>query len=336
VPAGPPTVLPKDELLPFMPDFGRYLADRFTRDRPDVVHAHFWMSGLAALQAVRDEAIPVVQTFHALGVVKRRYQGSLDTSPAARIELERALACGVDRVIATSSDEVFELARLGADHRRLSVVPCGVDVERFSPTGDVAPRGTRPRLLSIGRLVPRKGVDDVIRALALVDDAELVVAGGPVAKELDTDPEVARLRAVAAESGVAERVLFLGQVGRDAVPALIRSADVVVCTPWYEPFGLVPLEAMACGRPVVAAAVGGLVDTVVDGVTGWLVPPRQPATLADALNALVNDVNSRVEFGKAGRLRVESRYAWAHIAQATAGIYADVARQRAAAIGASS
>lgn len=334
VPAGPQSVLPKDELLPHMPEFGRYLAEQFRRTRPDVVHAHFWMSGLAAQAAVVVEPIPIVQTFHALGVVKRRHQGDLDSSPAERVDLERRLACDVDRVIATSSDEVFELVRLGTDHHRLSVVPCGVDVRRFSPRGDVAPKTARKRLLSIGRLVPRKGVDDVIRALAHIDDAELVVAGGPPA--LDADGEVARLRDVAAGAGVSDRVVFVGQVPRDQVPALMRSADIVVCTPWYEPFGMVPLEAMACGKPVVASAVGGLVDTVVDGVTGRLVPPRDPLALAEALRELVKDDETLVEFGKSGRRRVESRYAWQHVAQATATIYSDVARQHAAAIGASS
>jgi glycosyltransferase involved in cell wall biosynthesis len=336
VPAGPPRVLPKDELLPHIPEFGRYLSEQFRRTRPDVVHAHFWMSGLAALAAVSAESVPIVQTFHALGVVKRRHQGERDTSPTERVDIERRLASDVDRVIATSSDEVFELVRLGADHHRLSVVPCGVDIRRFSPRGDVAPKNSRVRLLSIGRLVPRKGVDDVIRALADVDNAELVVAGGPSADELHTDEEVARLRSVAEGAGVASRVTFIGRVPRLQVPALMRSADVVVCTPWYEPFGMVPLEAMACGKPVVASAVGGLVDTVVDGVTGWLVPPRDPRALADVLCELVKDPETLVELGKAGRRRVESRYAWQHIAQATATIYSDVARQRAAAMGASS
>lgn len=335
VPAGPPVVLPKDELLPLMPEFGRYLAERFASNRPDVVHAHFWMSGIAARQAIAHSDVPLVQTFHALGVVKRRHQGAYDTSPSARIELERELACSVDRVIATSSDEVFELARLGADHRRLAVVPCGVDIERFSPVGEQAIRSSRVRFLSIGRLVPRKGVDDVIRALALVDEAELVVAGGSSSGDLGSDREMQRLRAVAREVGVEERVLLVGQVARVQVPALMRSADAVVCAPWYEPFGLVPLEAMACGRPVVAAAVGGLVDTVVDGVTGWLVPPHQPRALGEALNALASDPKMRASFGEAGRRRVESRYAWPHIAHETARVYGDVASARAAAVGAS-
>ena len=336
VPAGPPQVLPKDELLPHISEFGRYLSEQFQRTRPDVVHAHFWMSGLAAQTAVSAESIPIVQTFHALGVVKRRHQGERDTSPMERVDIERRLACDVDRVIATSSDEVFELVRLGADHHRLSVVPCGVDIRRFSPRGDVAPRTSRVRLLSIGRLVPRKGVDDVIRALAFVDGAELVIAGGPASGQLDDDEEVARLREIAACAGVTDRVSFVGQVPRLQVPALIRSADVVVCTPWYEPFGMVPLEAMACGKPVVASAVGGLVDTVVDGATGRLVPPRDPRALADTLCDLVEDSETLAEFGKAGRRRAESRYAWQHVAKATATIYSDVARQRAAAIGASS
>jgi glycosyltransferase involved in cell wall biosynthesis len=334
--AGPAKALPKDNLLPHMPEFGDRLAARLRADRPDVVHAHFWMSGIAARIATAETEIPVVQTFHALGIVKRRYQGADDTSPESRIDLETELARTADRIIATSTDEAFELARLGVDHKRLSVVPCGVDIARFSPTGSRGRRGGSVRLLSLGRLVPRKGVDDVLRALALVEDAELLVAGGPPAARLAKDPEALRLREIAAEEGVAERVTFLGQVGRAQAPALICSADVVVCAPWYEPFGLVPLEAMACGKPVVAAAVGGLVDTVVDGVTGRLVPPREPRALADALAALASDPRARREYGAAGRRRVESRYAWSQIARETASIYREVARQRAAVVGASS
>jgi D-inositol-3-phosphate glycosyltransferase len=336
VPAGPPTPLPKDKLLPFMPAFGSWLSAQFAVTRPDVVHAHFWMSGLAARQAALADAIPVVQTFHALGVVKRRHQGDADTSPLARIDLERELACTVDRVIATSSDEVFELARLGANTRQLTVVPCGVDTNEFAPDGDIAPRTSRARLLSISRLVPRKGVDDVVRALANIDNAELIIAGGPPARYLDDDSEVRRLRRLAADFRVADRVRMMGQLRRNAVPALIRSADVVVCAPWYEPFGMVPLEAMACGRPVVATAVGGLVDTVVDGATGWLVPAKDPRALADAVKCLLHDEELRREFGRTGRRRVDTRYSWPHIARATARVYLDVARQRADAFGVSS
>ena len=168
---------------------------------------------------------------------------------------------------------------MGADRRRISVVPCGVDLDRFTPDGP-AERTDRPRLLAACRLVERKGLADAVTALADVPDVELHVAGGPDASALERDPEAQRLRALADRLGVTTRLVLRGRVGRDEMPPLLRSADAVVCVPWYEPFGIVPLEAMACGVPVVATAVGGQIDSVVHGVTGVHVPPREPHALA--------------------------------------------------------
>ncbi|MDQ4048289.1 MAG: glycosyltransferase, partial [Actinomycetota bacterium] len=323
VDAGPPREVPKDELLPFMGAFARQLRRAWQEQRPDIVHAHFWMSAQAALEAARPLGIPVVQTFHALGVVKRRHQGAMDTSPPGRIEAERRIMRDADRVIATCTDEVFELLRQGADPRRVSVAPCGVDLELFRPDGPVAPReGARPRVVTIGRLVERKGVGNVVEAMAAVPDAELVIAGGPAAAELEGHPEVERLRKLARRAGVADRVTLLGRLGRSEVPRLLRSADAVVCVPWYEPFGIVPLEAMACGVPVVATAVGGMIDTVVDGKTGLHVPPRRPRELADTLAGLLADAPLRRALGMAGARRARARYGWAGIAKATQQYYA--------------
>jgi len=324
VPAGPPVVVPKDELLPFIGDFGRYLAAAWEQDPPDVVHGHFWMSGLACLAATRDTALPVVQTFHALGGVKRRHQGASDTSPGPRLRLEQAVARGVARVIATASDEVFELVRMGVRRSAISVVPCGVDTEHFRPEGPTLPRGELHRLVVVGRLVQRKGIDDVIRALALVPRTELLIAGGPDLSTLDRDAEARRLSRLAARMGVSDRVRLLGRVGRSELPALLRSADIVVCMPWYEPFGMVPLEAMACGRPVVASAVGGIVDTVVDGATGTLVRPRRPDMLAHALRRMLGDPVRRAGYGLAGRERAAIRYRWDRIAAETDAVHASV------------
>jgi glycosyltransferase involved in cell wall biosynthesis len=328
VPAGPPRALPKDELLPHMAEFARVLREQWTAAPPDVVHAHFWMSGLAAVEAAADLPTPVLQTFHALGSVKRRHQGAADPSPASRIDLERGLCRAVDHVVATCSDEVFELRRLGLPRDRATIVPCGVDTSAFTPRGPVAQRSGRSRLLVLGRLVERKGQDDAVRALRAVPDAELVVVGGPPRGAIDADPEVCRLRAIAVEEGVADRLVFAGAVPRADVPAWVRSADVVLAVPWYEPFGITPLEAMACGRPVVATAVGGLVDTVVDGVTGDLVPPRDPARLGAVLAALLADDERRSAYGAAGVRRARARYRWSRVVADTDAVYRQVLAHR--------
>jgi D-inositol-3-phosphate glycosyltransferase len=319
--AGPAEPIGKDALPPYLPLLARELAERLCAERPSVLHAHFWMSGQVALQAARAVGIPMLQTFHALGTVKRRWQGDADTSPRHRIQVERTLAHGVARIIATCTDEVREIVSLGGDRARIDVVPSGVDVDRFRPDGAVASRTRRPRLLSVGRLVPRKGVDDAIAALCWVPDAELIIAGGPEASQVRVDPETQRLRDCAARRGVLDRVRFIGRVPRAELPALIRSSDLVVCMPWYEPFGIVPIEAMACGVPVVGSAVGGLLDTVIDQVTGVLLPPRQPRTLGEAVQALLADPIRRSALGRAGAERARAYYDWSRLAGITERSY---------------
>ncbi|WP_156688597.1 glycosyltransferase [Mycobacterium sp. Marseille-P9652] len=328
VPAGPARVLPKDALLQYMYAFGRVLDAHWVAEPPDVAHAHFWMSGLATGRAARSHRIPTVQTFHALGVVKRTHQGLDDTSPDSRIGLEATIAREADWVTATSTDEVFELVRMGRARSRTSVVPCGVDTDAFTPDGPVAPRGERTRIVSVGRLVPRKGFETLIRALPRVPEAELLIVGGPRRAALARDGEAQHLHALAAELGVSDRVRLLGGITRAEMPAVLRSADVVACTPWYEPFGIVPLEAMACGVPVVATAVGGIRDTVVDDVTGRLVPPRDAAALADALAPLLGDRRRREAMGRAGRERAHGRYTWDRVAADTERAYERVAPLR--------
>lgn len=321
VPAGPPRPIPKDELLPYMEEFGDHLSLRWDLERPDVVHAHFWMSGVAARRGAHELGVPVLQTFHALGRVKRRHQGAADPSPKEREHIEARLARTADLVVATCSDEVSELTQLGVPGERTAVVPCGIDLTTFVPGGPVASRNGRPRILSIGRLVERKGVDTVITALAGIADAELVIVGGPDSATWDTDPEIARLRSVAERAGVCDRVRFVGQVDHADAPALYRSADVVVSAPWYEPFGTVPLEAMACGVAPVVTAVGGHLDTVVEGRTGLFVPPRDSQALASRLRDLLDRPGRRREMGRAGVGHVRARYGWDRLARETESAY---------------
>lgn len=329
VDAGPAEPIEKDRMLPYMGRFAQYLKWRWTEERPDVVHAHFWMSGKASLDAGLPLDIPVVQTFHALGIEKRRHQGAKDTSPASRLDEERRIAQEATRIVATASAEAFELVRMGADKARISVVPCGVDLRMFQPLGPAEGRDRRrKRIVCLSRLVERKGIGDVINALTLLPDVELVIAGGPETERLREDAEAQRLQQLASDLGVADRVVFRGRVERVNVPPLLRSADAVVCYPWYEPFGIVPLEAMACGVPVVVAQVGGLVDSVVNGVTGIHVPPRSPIALAEALRDLLSNEKRCIEIALAGTRRANRRYGWARIASDTLAVYNDVIIER--------
>jgi D-inositol-3-phosphate glycosyltransferase len=323
--AGPAVPIAKDSLLPYMSAFAVGLERTWEAHRPDVVHAHFWMSGLASLRAADRHAVPVVQTFHALGAVKRRWQRDQDTSPASRLDLEREVACRADRVIATCSDEAAELRALGVPAARVDVVPCGVDVSLFRPAvGDNRPSRSVPRLLIVSRLVPRKGVEDAIRALALVPAAELVIVGGPEVDRLDADPEVMRLRQVMADCGVADRVVLTGHLPHEELPVIIAASDLLLAVPWYEPFGITVLEAMACGVPVVGSAVGGLLDTVVPGVTGLLVTQRDPGSIAAAIRLLLDDEPRRAAMGRAGADRVRQLYTWERVAEQTEQSYRQV------------
>ncbi|SBT37493.1 glycosyltransferase [Micromonospora auratinigra] len=328
VPAGPAKRVPKDDLLPYMGEFGSWLADTWRHGdwTPDVAHAHFWLSGLATVHAGRRTGVPTVLTYHALGSVKRRHLGARDTSPPGRVGYERALGRAVDRVVVQCEDEVAELVRMGVPRSRMALVPAGVNQSVFCPDGPVAPRDpARPRILTVGRMVERKGFLDVVRALPAVPDAECVVVGGPAAELLPADSFARRLRALADACGVADRVKLVGGVPREDLAAWYRSTDVLVTAPWYEPFGLTPLEGMACGVPVVGTDVGGITDTVVDGLTGDLVPPRDPRTLGTTIRRLLADKVRRFTYATAALDRIRSRYSWKRCAEQLGAVYATVA-----------
>jgi glycosyltransferase involved in cell wall biosynthesis len=208
---------------------------------------------------------------------------------------------------------------------RIALVPSGVNLERFTPYGPAAPRPPgRLRVLSVGRLVERKGFADVVASMPYVPGADLVVVGGSADP---ADPQAHRLIELSAQHGVADRIELAGAVAPERVAQWYRSADVLAAAPWYEPFGLTPLEAMACGVPVVATAVGGLLDTVVDGVTGNLVPPRDPRALGDALRALLKDPGRRRSYASAALDRARSCYSWSRAAIQIEAVYAEVLQQ---------
>ena len=326
VDAGPAEPIPKDDLLPYMYAFADRLVEHWLRDRPDIVHSHFWMSGLAGLEACHRLDLPLLHTFHALGIVKRRQQGAKDTSPPTRLAIEQRIALEADRIVATAAEEVRELIALGCPAERMTVVPCGVDLARFTPQGPAGPPRTgRRRAVVVSRFVERKGIGNAIEAVAAVPDLELLIGGGPPAGLLDDDPEAVRYQTMIERLGAADCIRLLGAVPRDEVPQLLRSADVAICAPWYEPFGIVAVEAMACGVPVVATRVGGLAETVVDGVTGLHVPVRDHRALAAALRRVLADVRRRRRMGEAA-IRRSRRYDWRRVAADTLRVAREVGR----------
>jgi len=339
VPAGPAHFVPKEQMLPYMDSFARFVT-RFARRQSmpyDVMHANFFMSGMVAQHVKQVLGIPFVITFHALGHVRRLAQGAADAFPPARLRIEGGLMHEADRVIAECPQDRQDMEHLyGAPSNRIDVAPCGFDPQELWPVEMAAARRRlgiaqgKFVVLQLGRIVPRKGIDTVIQSLAMlrachgIDAQLLVVGGGPPRPGAPDTPEMARLRQLATQLGIAEHVRFTGQQARAELRYYYGAADVFVTTPWYEPFGITPVEAMACARPVIGAEVGGIKSTVLDGETGYLVPSRDPQLVAARLAALYKNPALARGMGEAGLRRAYQHYTWRTVAEQAAAIYAAV------------
>ncbi|MDQ9170457.1 glycosyltransferase family 1 protein [Oxalobacteraceae bacterium R-40] len=335
VPAGPARFIAKERMLPHMDRFARFMI-HFARKNDiqyDLVHANFFMSGMVAEQFKQATGTPFVITFHALGRVRRLCQGKSDGFPDIRFTIEERLMQQADRVIAECPQDKRDMEQLYfADPDKIDIVPCGFDSEEFQ----AAPANARLKLglnddefvvLQLGRMVPRKGVDNVIRAVGILKEthdilARLLIVGGNTAEPDPVHtPEIGKLQALAESLGIAEQLVFTGQRSRKELHYYYSAADVFVTTPWYEPFGITPIEAMACGTPVIGAAVGGIKSTVVDGQTGFLVPPKDPDALAQKLAWLQKHPKTAQRFGWAGMRRAYQQYTWRSVAERIARVY---------------
>lgn len=338
VPAGPMVSIPKEGLLPYMGEFTAFILNWCrTQVAYDLVHANFWMSALVAAEVKRSLRIPFVVTFHALGRVRRLHQGTADHFPDERFAIEDRVVQEADRIIAECPQDRDDLLRLyQANSERIRIIPCGFDPTEFWAIGKVRARLTlglppdAPIILQLGRMVPRKGVDNVIRAFAYLQKtglqtARLLIVGGEAeAPDVQLTPEIGRLQAIAEELGVADRVTFVGRKGREILKYYYSAADVFVTTPWYEPFGITPIEAMACGTPVIGADVGGVKFTVKDGETGYLVPPNEPEVLAERLAHLLSQPQLMSLFGRQAIRRSLEHFTWQKVTSAVAAVYEEV------------
>ena len=342
VSAGPARFVRKEALLPYMAEFARGVVDQ-ARAASDagtpyaLCHAHFFMSGLVARRLKQVLGIPYVVTFHALGRVRLLHQPH-DEFPPERCMLEQMVIDAADAIVAECPQDEMDLQRhYRTPATRMRMIPCGFDPDELAPVArdDARSRlglpSDRPVVLQLGRMVPRKGVDTVIRALGILARRYsvrplLAIVGGESAEpDPVRTPEIGRLQRIACEEQVAHDVAFFGQRPRSELRYFYSAADVFVTMPWYEPFGITPVEAMACGVPVIGARVGGVQYSVEDGRTGFLVEPRNADALARRLAHVFSNPSIPRLLGKRARRRAWERFTWERVSRSLANLYAAVA-----------
>lgn len=340
VPAGPEVPLPKDVLYQHVPEFADGVR-AFAREYGltyDVIHAHYWLSGVAAHHLRETWHTPFIQMFHTLGHMKNRIaRTTAERESALRIQVETNLMREADRVIVATPAEVAQhqwLYRVPkTDH--IEVIPPGVDVAHFYPRSAWEAKTRlgldphRKMLLFVGRIEPLKGLETLLRAVALLlergfaDCSKLylaIVGGNPNGSAASQNAEMERLKKLHLELGLQEVVTFMGAQDQDALPDYYSAAEAVIMPSHYESFGMVALEAMACGTPVIASEVGGLAFLIKDGVTGFHVPDRDPAALADRICLLLTDPLLRGQLGEQAALHART-YSWGTIAEKIVGVY---------------
>ncbi|HEX2979019.1 MAG TPA: glycosyltransferase [Anaerolineaceae bacterium] len=336
VPAGPARFIRKEELAQYMDEFTEFVDDFIGKEEIpyDLIHANFWMSGLVAAELKKRRQIPFVITFHALGKVRRLHQGKADGFPDERFDVEERLVREADHIIAECPQDEDDLLLLyNADPEKITIIPCGFDPEEFWPIEKSQARkrlklDQRERIiLQLGRIVPRKGIETVIRALGELQRqynvrSQLIVVGGESDQpDPQITPEIGRLQAIAEEEGVLDAVKFVGRKSRRELKYFYSAADVFVTTPWYEPFGMTPLEAMACGTPVIGSMVGGIKYTIADGETGYLIPPKDSEKLAERLNILFKNPKLLEKFGMQAVLRTNEHFTWTRVTRSIAQLF---------------
>jgi D-inositol-3-phosphate glycosyltransferase len=345
VPAGPEIPLPKKELAGHLDAFVDGVLDFSRRkgQRYDLIHSHYWMSGIAAQTLKRRWNLPIVHMFHTLGLMKNRIAGDGEREGDYRIRGEREVLRSADKIVAATPAELAQLQWLyevRTEHVR--IIPPGVDTTHFYPIPQDEARefiGAAARdkiLLFVGRIEPLKGIESLLRSLGILRQRGaldrhnlcLAVIGGDAAAEEEVmSAEMSRLQALRAELGLHDLVTFLGKKSQGVLPYYYSAADLVVVPSHYESFGMVALEAMACGTPVVASQVGGLAFLVQDGVTGYHVPDQDAPALADRLELLLDSPETRARMGRAGA-QLAKAYTWQLIAAQIRALYGEVLAER--------
>jgi D-inositol-3-phosphate glycosyltransferase len=340
--AGPQKQIPKENIFQFMDEFASEMISFIDSSKItyELIHAHFWMSGYVAALIKNILNIPFVITFHALGKVRRMHQGTADGFPESRAGIEEMIAREASAIIAECPQDKEDLMVLYfAEEEKIKVIPCGFDRSEFYPMSGRKAKidlGLDPQeriVLQLGRMVPRKGVDNVIRSIASLLNIKnipirlMVVGGESDDPDPDKTPEISRLKKIAEEGNILDKVTFVGRRSRDQLKLFYNAADVFVSTPWYEPFGITPLEAMACGTPVIGSNVGGIKYSVSHGNTGFLVPPKEPEILARRILEIVDDKALYRTLSLKAISHVNKFFTWETVAHDIVDLYNRVIRK---------
>ncbi|QEC52864.1 hypothetical protein EDD80_10567 [Anseongella ginsenosidimutans] len=340
VPAGPRRFIPKENLFELMEGFAANMVSAIKAEglQYDLAHVHFWMSGYVALRLKQLLSLPFIITFHALGKVRRMFQGSADGFPDSRFAVEEEIVREADGIIAECPQDKEDLMILYyADEEKIKVIPCGFDPSEFHPMNKKACKlklGLDPDekiILQLGRMVPRKGVENVIRSLGMllrkreIKVRLLVVGGESYTPDPVTTPEIGRLQQIAEAENVMGNVTFTGRRDRKHLKYFYNAADIFVSTPWYEPFGITPLEAMACGVPVIGANVGGIKYSVSHTRTGFLVPAHEPEILCQRMLEILSSEELAKELGYGGITRVNNSFTWEIVTKSVSRFYQEIA-----------
>jgi len=339
--AGAEYPLPRPELACFVPEFAERILE-FTNKKNltyDLIHSHYWMSGLAAEKLAEVWQIPIIQMFHTLGKLKQEIaQNAEEAEGDYRINGEVRVMSLVDKIIASTSTEKAQLADLyGANPNKIEIISPGVDLSRFYPippdeAKDFAGISLEKKmLLFVGRIEPLKGIKTLLRAIGYLQengdvekDLCLAVIGGDLADRDGNESEEMRiLNQLRDEYGLGEMVTFLGKQNQDSLPYYYSAAEMVIMPSHYESFGMVALEAMACGTPVIASLVGGLIHLVEDGVTGYHVPVEDPVALSERISGLLRDKNLRYRMGH-DAFAFAQKFDWNNITDRIIQIYREL------------
>jgi len=336
IPAGAEIPLPKEELACFIDTFVENILE-FTGAKGleyDLIHSHYWMSGIVGLRLRKKWNVPVINMFHTLGEMKNRIAGLGEFEGDYRINGEKEVIENADQIIASTQAEVAQLQWLyEANAESITVVPPGVNTGRFYPIPQdealeyIGIPKDQKTVLFVGRIEPLKGIDTLLQAISLIHmesgciNCQLIIIGGDHPDcSLENSPEMERLQEIRKKLGLGEEVRFLGKKGQKELPYYYSSADVVVVPSNYESFGMVALESMACGTPVIASQVGGLAFLVRDGETGFHVPNNDPRALARKIHELIVNEELRDKMSK-NAIAYAEKNSWKKITAAIVDVY---------------